>query len=236
MSVTYNKIFNEVANLLGAGSGSDAATAETNYLATLSTSNVIGPDFTPAKITDAVAATLADIVRTIAETPRHPDRKAFLSTTAALANRATIPNVDVLGFRMVGIPGRVFDSSNQQTLESKALDSVQKYNRFASSIYSQFGPYWYCINGNVIEHTRTNVMIEVCTFERPTVFSGTIPLPDDYEWPLTYGAAAFLAPKEGMYASVHAQCIAIYNNFLAQIRALGMPELTTTAQAAPSAT
>jgi hypothetical protein len=236
MTIAYNKIFNEVANLLGAGSGFDAFTAETNYNATLSTSNVIGPDFTPSKIADAVAATLVDIVRTICETPRHPDRSYFRSVTAALGNRAVIPNVDLLGFKVIGIPGRVSDSSNGQPLKPQDLDTVRSYTRHSATIYSQMSPYWYCINGNVIEHTRTNVLIEVCVFERPSPLTGNIPLPDSYEWPLTYGAVAFLAPKEGMYASLHSQCLAKYNDHLQQIRALGAPELATTAQTAPSTT
>ena len=50
MSVAYNKLFQEVANELGAIKGNTASDAETNYTSTLSSSTPYGPDFTPTMI------------------------------------------------------------------------------------------------------------------------------------------------------------------------------------------
>src|SRR5438093_12851816 len=91
MAITYNKVTQEVLNILGGVKGENPTTADSNYTATPTVSTVIGPDFVPAHVLDAVIATQGEIVEAIALTPLHPERARYADVTTALANRAAIP-------------------------------------------------------------------------------------------------------------------------------------------------
>jgi hypothetical protein len=237
MSVAYNKVFQEVANLLGAVAGVTAATADTNYVATLADATLIGPDFQKTAITDAVVAAIGEIVEAIASTPLHPERSGFTTQTAALASGAIIPRTDSGGSNVViGVMGTVRDSSDSRVLLPVDVDKVRSFVQFASTVYNGFTPYWFAVDGQRIYHTRTNVVIDVCTYARPTSFAGNINLDDWHEGGLVMGAVAKLAEKEGSFADLYTAANAAWMAHIAQIRNYGNPQGYGLAQSAPSAT
>jgi len=234
MSVSWNKVKQEVANILGAVTGTTSALADTNYSGTIADATLIGPDFTKTQIEDALAKTVVEIVKTIAETPLHPERQGFTDFTGSLPSGTAIPRLSVGGLPIIGLPGYVRDASDSTACLPVGVDRIRSYNRFAATVYNGFDTYWYCINGNRILHTRTAVVIEVCVFQRPTNFSLNLPIDDNHERGLVCGAVAILAPKEGMFMELQGSMQAEYLRHLAEIRAHADPNFYGLAQSAPS--
>lgn len=235
MAITYAKVTSEIQNLLGAVLGGNPAQADSNYTAPPTTSTTDGPDFIPAMVVDAIVLAQGEIVEAIACTPLHPERARFGDVTSALANRAAIPRTGAgTGKLIVGVPGAVRDSSNFETLVRMPLDTVRSFNRF-TNIYTGSTRYWYTINAGRIEHTRMNVLIDVCVFERPTLFTGNIDLDDHHEGGLVQGAIAKMALKESMFGDLQAAAKAFWVDYIAAIKAYGNPDLYGQAQAAPAA-
>lgn len=221
MAITFERVIQEVLNELGAVAGATAATADTNYTASPSTSTVIGPDFIPSMVNDALAGAIAEIVECIASFPHHPERARFADVTASLANRAAIPQTGSGGARIIGVPGFVRDASDAQALEEVSLDKVRSYTRHAATIYLAQDAYLYAINGNRIEHTRTNVAMDVCVFTRPTTFTGAIALEDWHEPGLVAGTVKTLATKESMFSRLYEAANKRWEDHLDKTRAMG---------------
>lgn len=236
MAITFERVIQQILNELGAVLGATATAADTNYAASPTTSTVIGPDFVPSHVNDALAATLGEIAEAIASTPHHPERQRFADVTVSLANRAAIPQVGVTTARIIGIPGFVRDASNAEALIPDTLDRVRDFNSFALTVYSGAEVYRYVINAGRIEHTRTNVVMEVCVYTRPTSFTGAIALDDWHESGLVWGTVAKLALKESMFAELAQSANAAWTAHLAQIHSYQDPALYGKAQAAPSST
>jgi hypothetical protein len=236
MPITFERVIQQALNRLGAVLGGQAVSAESNYDANPSTSTVNGPDFTPHQVNDALAATIGEIVEAIASTPKHPERQRFFDVTVSLANRDPIPQVGSGGARIIGVPGFIRDASDGQALLPNTLDAIRGYNRHKTTIHVGQNFYFYVINGGRIEHTRTNVIMEVCVYTRPTSFTGNIPLEDWHEGGLVAGTVAKLAPKESLFAELQAAAAKERNDHLTEIRSYGAPELYGLAQAAPSST
>lgn len=236
MAITYAKVTQEVLNLLSAVLGSTPTAADANYTATPSTGTVIGPDFLASQVQDAIVAAQGEIVEAIALTPLHPERARFADVTTTLANRAAIPRTGAGTLKLIiGVSGAVRDSGSNETLERVALDMVRRFNRFSASIYSGVTQFWYAINSGRIEHTRPNVIIDVCVYERPTSFAGNVDLDDHHEGGLIQGAVAKLALKESMFASLFEGATGQWQAHLATIRNYGNQQLYGDAQVAPSA-
>src|SRR5262245_43162384 len=168
MSFSYGKVESQVSNLLGTIVGATISTTDTNYAATTSTSNRNNPDFPLKAVEDEIVNAISDIVLTIAETPRHPERNTYRGITAALANLSLVPPTSDVAVPFIGVKGRVYDSGNNKTLLPMPLGKVRSFNEFSGNVYSGFQPYWYAYSGQAIEHTRTNVIIEGCVWARPT--------------------------------------------------------------------
>lgn len=234
MSVAWNKVKQEVANLLGAVAGVTAAAADTNYVATIADGTLVGPDFTKSQIEDALVHTLGDIVEAIASTPLHPEAVRFQAQTSNLAEGALIPRTDSGGNPIIGPIRAVRDTSDSRPLIVTDLDKIRSFSRFASTVYSGFSPYWYAIDGYRIWHTRANVIVDVFAFSRPTSFAGNIPVDDIHERGLVCGAVAALALKEGMFNALAQGMAAEYMRHLQEIRAYGRPMLHGMEQAAAS--
>lgn len=236
MAITFESVIQQILNVLGAVKGSTPATAEAAYVATPSISTVIGPDFLASQVSDALAATLSELVEAIASTPLHPERARYADITAPLANRAAIPRTGASGDTIIGVPGFVRDAVDSQACLPAALDAVRSYNRFVLTIYADLDPYLYAFNGNRIEHTRTNVVVEVCVWERPTVFTGDMPVDEWHEGGLVQGAVAKLALKESMFSSLYEGANFAWAAHLAQVRGYKDPALYGKATAAPVST
>lgn len=236
MAITYGTIERQAHNLLGNVKGADIATVETNYAAASSAANRLNPDFAVTPVHDSLLSAISDIVRAICETPRHPERKGFISLTPTLANQAQLPRANAAGAIFIGVMGRVYDATDQQTCLAAPLDDIRKFNEFAGTIYASWNPYWYALSGNAIEHTRTaGVIIEWPVYARPAfVAAANIPLDDYHEYPLICGAVCHLAPKEGMYLDLFNACKGTWEAHLGGIRAVASPALQTEAASAPA--
>lgn len=236
MAITFESVIQQILNELGAVKGATPAQADANYTASPSTATVIGPDFLPSQVQDALAATISKTVECIASVPHHPERQRFADVTAALSNLDAIPRVGSGGATVIGVPGFVRDGSDGKAVLPAPLDAVRSYTRFAATIYAGQDAYLYAINGNRIEHTRTTVIVEVCVFTRPTTFTGDINLDDWHEAGLVAGAVEILATKESMFAALHDAAKQRRDAHLAEIRNYAPPELYGKAQSAPSST
>lgn len=221
MAITFERVIQEALNELGAVKGANASDADTNYIATPSTSTVIGPDFLASQVQDALAGVIGEIVECIASTPYHPERARFADETASLANLDPIPQDGSSGARIIGVPGYVKDASDGRACEEVSLDKVRSYTRFSSTIFSSQDAYLYAMNGNRIEHTRTAVVMDVCVHTRPTVFTGAIGLEDWHEAGLVAGVVKTLATKESMFANLYAAANTRWEDHITKTRALG---------------
>lgn len=222
--------------MLGAVLGFFPVDADANYGATMADATIIGPDFTKTMIEDALVMALGEIVEAIASTPLNPERAGFTTQTAPLAYNDLIPRVDSAANKVIGVIGEVRDETDDTPLLHVPMDSIRTWKIFASNVYSDFTPYLYAINGNRILHTRTNVIIDVCTFARPTSFATDVPLDDWHEGGLVAGAVSKLALKENQFPDLFAGQVAIWQQHLAQIRSYGSQEIYGNAQSAPSKT
>ena len=184
-------------------------------------------------VNDVLAATIGEIAEAIASTPHHPERQRFADVTASLANLAAIPQIGASTARIIGIPGFVRDASDGRACIPATLDEVRGYTRH-TTVYTDADVYRYAINGGRIEHTRTNVIIEVCVYTRPTIFTGNIGLEDWHEAGLVAGSVYKLALKESLFADLYEAAKARCDAHMAEIRNYGNPVLYGMATAAPA--
>lgn len=236
MSILYQVIERQVSAALGTILGSDVAAVDANYTTAGSSANRNNPDFPPSYVQDAILGALSDIVETICSTPHHPERATFAAITAALANRATLPRVTSTSAPIIGTFGRCYDSSNNNELLPGAADMIRSFTRNPNSMYTGLNIYWYAFDGNAILHTRTNVVLDCCTWTRPTYASASnIPVDDYHERGLVAGAVVHLAPREGAYLPLYNAYLPLWQAHLALIRSMGDPLVATDAQSAPAA-
>lgn len=236
MSITYQKIERQVAAALGDITGGQVGTAETNYTATGDTSTRSSADFPPTYLIDAILGAMSEIVYAICSTPHHPERTAFGAVTSALANRATLPRVTSTSAPIIGTFGRCYDSTSGYELIPAPVDDIRTFARNPNGIYTGFNLYWYAFDGNAIVHTRSGVILDCCTWERPTFSANSnIPLEDYHERGLVAGAVLHMLPREGAYMEAYQAHNNVWQAHLADIRNLGNPDVATDAQSAPAA-
>jgi len=235
ITVTFNQIERQVSNLLGNILGGDVATADTNYQAAATTANRKEADFPPIAVQDAILNTISELVQVIAETPLHPHRVVIAALTPALASGTTLPATTAGGVPFIGRWGRVYDSADNQLLEPTSIDKIRDFNRFASSIYSGLTLYRYAIQNIFIYHTRTNVIVEGCAWNRPAwAGASLIPFSDNYERPIVFGSVAALAGREWKDSELYAAAKGEWEAAVARIRSFAEPGALTFASSAPS--
>lgn len=230
-TATWNRCRQGVALLLGALEGADVATSDTNYSAAQSTSNVRPPDFPPAAILDACVDAAIMISHAICESNEHPEVSTFRVLSSATATGAAIPSSSSGSVPRIGPIRRVYDSSStNRALKRTTSQRVNDWLREGTGAFGAYTPYLYATDGITIEHTRTNVIVEFCGFTRATITAnvgGTdvIPLNDEHEPYIVFGATAILAGRETQYMALAQQCEAKFQQYLAGIRAY--PDIAT---------
>lgn len=231
MSITFNKCSQRVALLLGAVEGADVSTSETNYTGTISTSTVRPPDFPPTAILDSCVEAAMMIAHAICESDAHPETTTFRVLSSATATGAAVPSTSSGSVPRIGPIRRVYDSSStNRSLMRTTSQRVNDYLRQTTGAFGAYTPYLYAINGNTLEHTRTNVICEFCGFTRATItvnIGGTdiIPLNDEHEPYIVYGATAILAGKETQYMALAQQCDQKFQIYIQNIRSY--PDVAT---------
>ena len=197
MSVPYNIVTRQAAIRINAIVGAIPTTLQTNYIVDpLTTTQVESSIFPLAAIQDAVLSAEERLAHAIADNATHPWRQSLIEVTADLANLDVLPSVANGGAPIIGAWGPVRDSDTFEICSEMSLDQVRRRVRNANS--NLVCPvYWYNIAGGQIAHTRTNVVIECCVYDRDAQSTslqadGDILLPDVLEAAYTAGAVAVL--------------------------------------------
>lgn len=192
--------------------GTSAATLQTNYTTSpLTTSQVDSADFPFAAYRDTFHAIESRLAAAIAGCGNHPWRRVLQSQTADIAHEAAIPSTNAVGDQIVGVYGAVFDSSDGTQCTEIAMDDIRIAVRNANS-WALVPTYGYKIDGGRIFHTRTNVKIDVCTYNRTTQaalgITNSMLLPDPLEEALVCGITSMLVRDDAF-----TQQAAIYRGY-----------------------
>ena len=180
MAVPYHTILRSVSIRTNSLIGADEGSLEISYTTTpLIEAQFDGADFPYTAHKDAVLDAEGEFAWAIADTGNHPWRSNISNVTPVIANAGDIPATDNVGNKIIGVFGAVYDSSDAQPLLPSSLDHVRRVNRLTTGMPA----YLYCIDGRRIYHTRTNVTIEVCSYNRAVQLTalnanGAMLLPD----------------------------------------------------------
>lgn len=197
MATPWQVILREVSKHLNAFAGGAVGSVATAYTTTpLTTAEVVDPFFNLDFIKDKAIDAHGRLALEIANVRQHPWRSFIGNTTTSnIASGAVVPPTASNNKSIVGALGQVSSSSDSQALTEAAPERVRAYLALSSTVYNQ--PYLYYIDGNRIYHTETNVVINVCTYERSDVATtvaanGNITLPDVLVDAIVAGAVSAL--------------------------------------------
>lgn len=171
MSLTYNTILRQVAITTNALGGTvTPATLNSVY----DTVPLTEANFTVATassifsfnfLKDKILNSQESLFMALASTATNPLRRFIESQTAALAYGDQITE-NAAGEPVVGAYGAVRDAVNFQPLALNELEDVQLRALNPNSMF-KLAAYQYAIVGDRIFHTRANVIVDVCGYERP---------------------------------------------------------------------
>lgn len=220
MAVSYHAILADVSSLLGALKSYTTSNAESTYSAaaagTLSSSDYLSTDFPQVRVQAAIIDGVMDYIAAICNTGNHPQRGLFLVSSSATASGAARPTASSGSVKFIG-PVTIVDASNGKPCTPAQLEDVRNIAANENSMYgTDF--YYYAFDGDLLFHTRTNVIVKGAGYDRPS-FSGNIPLPDQYKPAIVSAAMTHLLPREGMYLDqlqVHAQIVKGWMDWIAQ--------------------
>jgi hypothetical protein len=219
MACSFESVIRQAGVRINAITGATPALLETAYTTSpLTTSQVVSPDFTLSVLKDTLLLVEEKLVNAVANfkvkevSPKgvvsyryHEWRTSITSQTASLAHKAALPSVDSSNNKIVGVYGSVFDASDNIACEEMALQDIRIAVRNANS-WVLVPVYGYYINGNRIHHTRTNVVIDVCTYNRTTrataigTITDPILLPDAAEEAYVCGIISLLVRDDAFTA------------------------------------
>lgn len=218
MAFSYRTVFRQVALRVNALVGTDTAGIETSYIDTTLTSgtDIDSVIFPYTSIKDALLSAEEEIVACIAGQTDHPYRAFFHNVSGNLANGAVLPTVDGSGQTnpVVGVPGTARDTTDSIVCTAQPLSVIKNIRRNSGSfLISDY--YYYNITGNRINHTRTNVILDLCVYNRATQetaltaslanTTGNSVLPDALEFMLMCGSVSRLVRDDefGSQASIY---------------------------------
>lgn len=199
MSVSYHNLVRQVAYNVGALRGARTQEIATSYAAPI-TAVELNDTAPPLQVLfDVVLRAEQEFANVIATTGNHPWRTSLRAFTANLADKALLPAVDSAGKDIIGVYGPVRDATDNTPLVEMPLAVVARRVRNANNHYL-ISVYYYKIDGSIIRHTRTNVTVEVCSYDRTVqaiavAADGVMVLPDTLEAALVDRATCLLNPK-----------------------------------------
>lgn len=189
MSLTWNTVIRQAAvkiNALGTAAATPAATAaslQTVYATVpLTVVNFASSIFSFGAIKDACINAESGLVNAIANSANHPWREVLTSQTSALAYGDSIPSTDSGGTnQIIGMRGSVIDSDSGEPCTENQLEQIRDRVVNPNSMWLTT-VYWYAINDARIYHTLDSVVIDVCTYTRPSSdalsLTANVTLPD----------------------------------------------------------
>lgn len=163
---TYHDVLGQVGLRINALEGADTATLNTNYLIRpLTTTQWRSARFPFADAKNAIVSAEGLLVDAIAATPYHPWRRYLLATSSNLANGDNLPTT-ISSKSVIGLIGDVRDATSARVLKEKTFQEIQRKNN--SNFFTR-DVYFYTVTPSLkIYHTRTNVVIDLCTYSRAT--------------------------------------------------------------------
>jgi hypothetical protein len=185
---------------VGALKGSVPAGVDISYATLPLTVADFKGGFSLDMVEDAVQLAEEKIANAIADTGNHPLRRVLLSQTLSIAHGAMIPSTDASSKPVIGIRGAVVDATDGITCDRYTLAEIRRWVRNANT-WRKGVVYAYHIDDNRIFHTRTNVKIDVCTYDAATQRTAidnnsAMLLPDTLEEALVWGGCAFLGEEK----------------------------------------
>lgn len=205
MTVTYQQLLRDTAIRLSALVGSQKTTITATYdTATLTDAHFKSADWPFGAFRDAILMAEEDFAWAVADTANHPWRSGILSTTSSLADASNLPPVETGGRRIIGVLGAVYDATDGTECLQGELDEIMRVRRLQTAGVLTLPVYLYRLDGQRIRHTRTNVVIEVCYFDREVRLAAfntnlNMLLSDVLEFPIVARAVSILT-KETAFA------------------------------------
>lgn len=241
MATSFQTIIRQAAIRINGIAGATSALLETAYTTSpLTTTQVDSADFTLSVLKDALLAVESKLATAIANTGNHPWRRILQSQTADIAHEAQIPSTDASSNQIIGIYGAVYDSSDGTPLSEMPMDDIRIAVRNANS-WLLVPVYGYKIDGGRIFHTRTNVKIDVCTYNRTTqatsigTLTNNILLPDALEEAYVSGIVSMLVrddafmPQAQIYRSYFREALDSIAAGLTSVSSKSVPSPTLVA-------
>lgn len=202
IDLSYQHLLHQTAIRMNALVGTTVSTISTTYdKAALAAVDFKSADWPFNSFRDTLIMAVADYSLAIADTKGHVWRAYLAALTNDLPNHSTIPSLAANSKEIIGVPGDVFDSVDNTKLEERPLDEVR---RVVQETWRVYPLYYYNIgDGLRIEHTRTNVKMECCTYSRNDQITswnglGNVPLPSVLE-PAIVSRAISLMTKDGAF-------------------------------------
>ena len=239
MAIPYPQVRVQVALRSGQLDGSDQTTLEAAYTGAWATA-IDGAELPITAIRDTILAVEKELAHIVASNASHPYRDSLYGISASLADNALIPTVDATSKAFIGLFSGVTDTTDSKPLTEMPVQIVDDTATLGASIYPDTQFYYYCFSGNRIRHTRTNVKISGCVWDRTTqlaqyaLSNGNSPLPQVLENTLIAGVlaslpqvAGFFMAESGYYASVYQSGIAMLSS--GAVTAASLPDNTANA-------
>lgn len=236
MSVPYQQILRNVGVRMSALTGTQLVGANTTYdTAPLTSAQFKSVDWPFNSFRDAILMAESQFAQAVASSVdsvgigTHPWRSSIAGVTAALANGALVPATDSGGSPIIGAYGEVVDAADGLLLFKRPWEMVQ---RTKAETWRLYPLYYFCFVGRRIFHTRTNVTIGVCVYNRVTQLAafaaGNMLLPDAAEAGVT-ALAISLMTKDGAFAEQAAQYHTAAAEALALVTRGGVPNVQVAA-------
>lgn len=167
MAFTYHDIVADAALRISALIGVESAALNTTFLVRpLTQANFQSTVFPFEPVKTAVLMAEGKLACAIAHS-NDPMRDYLHSTTAALANQAQLPSLDVNGKQIIGVWGDVHDASDGKPCRLNTLPNIQRIIDNAGSRYL-LQSYFYNRTRDRVYHTRTTVKIDCCFYDATT--------------------------------------------------------------------
>jgi hypothetical protein len=232
MPTTYHQILSQIAVRHGALIGGQVVAVDSSYRTSPLTSAEFGENaatFPFSAYKGALLLAEEALVTTIANYVDKPGRgkvyhawrRPLLSQTAAISPAAIIPATNSASKQIIGAYGAVRDASNGNELVEHAVDDIQRAKRGIADGWIKTAVYQYAIDGDFIDHTRTTVKIDVCTYDgaaQGTAIdsNSAMLLPDAVGFVLVCGGVGF---SQGSVAGADSAHMRYFNDALAVIGA-----------------
>lgn len=213
----YSDLIKEIAIRLDAVVGSTGAAKEASLSNPVPTISELGStDFPLSNIRRTLLSSVSRIIRTYAGIKNHPFRQYNLSQTANIAHKGQIPFVNSASKPIVGVFGAVRDATTGDILTEQPVQLIESIRRSQTDSSLKGSYFYYKIADSRIYHTRTNVVIDVVTFDAATekiaIAAGSASILPDACFDIAWTAALGLMMIDDSYQNQ----AAVYQNYATQ--------------------